>query len=236
MSLILGLDTSTRHGALALVDLRSSQFWTDDQVATQNHGRELVPAIGRLISAAGVRMADIGGIVIGVGPGSYTGLRVGIAVAKTVAEVLSVPVVPLDSLILPVLAAPETASGTILSIADAQRGSVAESVYHRDSPAGEWARRTGPEILAWQELKRWSASSEPVLVTGPGLELAARLGPTGLPETPRETWYPSSNVLARWIQAHYADQTPESADTLEPVYLRPSAAEEKRAAAQPAAG
>jgi len=236
LSLILGLDTSTRHGALALVDLRSGQSWTEDQDATQNHGRELVPAIGRLVMAAGVRMTDLSGIVVGVGPGSYTGLRVGIAVAKTLAEVLSVPVVPLDSLILPVLAAPDETTGTILSIADAQRGAVAASVYTRDSPSSGWIRLNGPEILAWKELKRWSTSPDPVLVTGPGLELAARLGPTGLPETPRETWYPSSNVLARWILSQYTSQKPVSADTLEPLYLRPSAAEEKRAATQPASG
>lgn len=237
MSLILGLDTSTRHGALALVDLRSGQCWTDDQIATQNHGRELVPAIGRLVAAAGRHMADLGGIVVGVGPGSYTGLRVGIAVAKTLAEVLSVPVVPLDSLLLPVLAAPDDSTGTILSIADAQRGAVAVSVYCHDSPTGEWGRSNGPEILAWQELKRWSASPAPVLITGPGLELTARLGPAGLRETPRETWYPASNVLARWMLSQYSGQSPVSADTLEPLYLRPSAAEEKRAATHhPAAG
>lgn len=230
MSLILGLDTSTRHGALALVHLRTGQIWTDDQVATQNHGRELVPTIGRLVSAAGFRMADIGGIVVGIGPGSYTGLRVGIAVAKTLAEVLNAPVVALDSLLLPVLAAPDFFAGTILSIADAQRGAVARSIYSRDSVSGEWVRRSGPEILAWGELNRESIGPDSLLITGPGLELAGKLGPTGLPEAPRETWYPASNVLARWILSRYESQAPVAADTLEPLYLRPSAAEEKRAA------
>ena len=229
MPLILGLDTSTRHGALALVDTRTGQFWTDDQVATQNHGRELVPSIGRLISTAGFRMADISGIAVGVGPGSYTGLRVGIAVAKTLAEVRGVPVVPLDSLHLPVLAAPETGAGTILSIADAQRGAVARSVYARESSSkGEWVRRSGPEILAWADLNRESIALDSLLVTGPGLELAGKLGPTGLPEAPRETWYPASKVLARWILTSYESQAPVDADTLEPLYLRPSAAEDAK--------
>ncbi len=236
MPLILGLDTSTRHGALALVDTRTGQIWTDDHVATQNHGRELVPSIGHLISAAGRRMTDIGGIAVGVGPGSYTGLRVGIAVAKTLAEVLSVPVVALDSLLLPVLATPETAAGTILSIADAQRGAVARSVYARESPSSEWGRRSGPEILAWGELNRESIDLDSLLVTGPGLELASKLGPTGLPEAPRETWYPASDVLARWILTQFESQPAVDADTLEPLYLRPSAAEEKRAATQHASG
>lgn len=236
MSLILGLDTSTRHGALALVHLRTGQSWTDDQVATQNHGRELVPSIGRLIAAAGFRMADIGGIVVGIGPGSYTGLRVGIAVAKTLAEVLNVPVVALDSLLLPVLAAPDSFAGTVLSIADAQRGAVARSIYFRESPSADWARHSGPEILAWGELNRESNAADHLLITGPGLVLAGKLGPTGLPEAPRETWYPSSDVLARWMLTSYDSQAPVAADTLEPLYLRPSAAEEKRSSNQHAAG
>ena len=57
------------------------------------HSQELLPAVVRLIEEAGLRLADLAGIVVGTGPGAFTGLRVGLATAKTLAHELHVPVV-----------------------------------------------------------------------------------------------------------------------------------------------
>jgi tRNA threonylcarbamoyladenosine biosynthesis protein TsaB len=230
LSVILGLDTSTRRGSLALFDLETGRSFKNEKAETSNHGRALVPEIGQLVESAGLRFQDITGIAVGIGPGSYTGLRVGISVAKTMAEILAIPVVAIDSLILPVIASPGLSHGIWVSIADAQRGAVAESVYRCLPETGHWVRSSGPVVRAWNELERWKSSEIPVILTGPGLDLAARLGATGLTEAHVESRYPTSEGLTEWIRSRYSSERPIEIDRLEPEYLRPSAAEEKRQA------
>ena len=220
MSLILALDTSTLSAALALCDNRTGDAWTACDIGTLNHGRELIPAIDRLDA-----------IAVGIGPGSYTGLRVGIAMAKTIAEVLAIPVHPVDSLLLPVIALPPEPGDVRASIADAQRGAVALSIYRFESSQARWTRHHGPEIVAWDELPRRWRSLHVQSVTGPGLALSSRFGPIGIEEAPPESRDPNAAALVAWIRTHFSGSSAVAIDTLEPDYLRPSAAEEKRQAA-----
>ncbi len=236
MSLILALDTSTRNAALALFDSRSGHSWTAGDIRTQNHGRELIPAIERLIASSGSRFDALEAIVVGIGPGSYTGLRVGIAVAKTLAEVLQIPVHPLDSLLLPVLASTSETGRLQASVADAQRGAVALSIYRLEGSPARWTRCQGPEIVAWGDSQQICRTWNVECVTGPGLELSSRFGPIGIAQAPPQSWFPNSATLLEWIRGYFGESKPVDIDTLEPDYLRPSAAEEKRqAAAAPAA-
>src|SRR5207244_3187828 len=57
------------------------------------HSRELLPAVERLLSRANLRLPDLAGVIVGTGPGAFTGLRVGLATAKTLAHELRVPIV-----------------------------------------------------------------------------------------------------------------------------------------------
>lgn len=228
MSLILALDTSTRTAALALYDSGDGRCWKAGDLGPGTHGRELVPAVQALIARSGFRVRDLGGIVVGIGPGSFTGLRVGVAVAKTLAEVLDIPVYPLDSLILPVIAAPATPAGPRASIADAQRGTVAVSLYEQKTSNSPWTRRHGPEIMAWNDMIAYCRSVNAALITGPGLELAGRFGPVGIAQAPPDRRVPGPDALVEWLRNGFADAAPADRDTLEPDYLRPSAAEEKR--------
>ena len=92
-SYLLVLDTATRHPTLGLVgpdrDLAGERQWE----SRHRHGEQLLQELDDLLSAVGADAQEIGGVMCGVGPGSFTGLRIGLATAKTIAYSLAVPVV-----------------------------------------------------------------------------------------------------------------------------------------------
>ena len=95
--LILALDTATSMAVVALGRLDGGIIATTAWTAGQRHSEELLPRIARLLADAGVALGDLAGIVVGAGPGAFTGLRVGLATAKTLAHQLAIPLVGVSS-------------------------------------------------------------------------------------------------------------------------------------------
>jgi len=90
LPVVLGIDTATdvRAGVA-----RDGRVVASDLVPDRRaHAEQLLPLVQRVLAAAGVTPSDLSGIVVGVGPGPFTGLRVGVAAAITLAEALGVPV------------------------------------------------------------------------------------------------------------------------------------------------
>jgi tRNA threonylcarbamoyladenosine biosynthesis protein TsaB len=168
--IVLGIDTSTNHTSVALGTedgpLGSVQF------AGPRRQDEVVPAIDRLLEWTGVERSGLGGIAVGVGPGLYTGLRVGVEVAKSLAQVLHLPIAAISS--LDVLAYAVRATGRrVAAVIDARRGEVF-SAFYRSVPGGivreSDYRVQRPEALA-AELQ---ASPDDVLLVGNGAILYRR--------------------------------------------------------------
>ncbi|KAA0935536.1 MULTISPECIES: tRNA (adenosine(37)-N6)-threonylcarbamoyltransferase complex dimerization subunit type 1 TsaB [Streptomyces] len=89
--LLLALDTATPAVTVALHD-GTSVLASSGQVDARRHGELLLPAVDRVLTEAGLRLDAVTGIVVGVGPGPYTGLRVGLMTADTFGLALGVPV------------------------------------------------------------------------------------------------------------------------------------------------
>lgn len=126
--LLLALDTATPAVTVALHD-GESVVAESTQVDARRHGELLLPAVDRVLREAGTKLDAVTGIVVGVGPGPYTGLRVGIVTAATFAATLSVPVHGLCTL-----------DG--IAYAAGQRGLTGEFVVATDARRKEvyWAR------------------------------------------------------------------------------------------------
>ncbi len=143
---VLGIETASRRGSVALVE--------DDRVlasATHSelnaHAERLLPLLERVLAEAGLGRQDIGRIAVGVGPGSFTGLRVGIAFGQGLALGLGVPVVGVGSL----AAMAAAGRGALrLALLDARRGEVFAAAYDA----------TGRELLAPLALARETAIAE----------------------------------------------------------------------------
>lgn len=89
--LLLALDTATPAVTVALHD-GTAVLASSSQVDARRHGELLLPAVDRVLEEAGTRLDAVTGIVVGVGPGPYTGLRVGLMTADTFGLALGVPV------------------------------------------------------------------------------------------------------------------------------------------------
>jgi tRNA threonylcarbamoyl adenosine modification protein YeaZ len=89
---ILAIDTSGTNALVALGEADGTLLAERRWVAGYRHGEELLTQIDGMLTSAGVALADLSGIVVGTGPGAFTGLRVGLATAKGLAHGLAIPI------------------------------------------------------------------------------------------------------------------------------------------------
>jgi tRNA threonylcarbamoyl adenosine modification protein YeaZ len=89
---ILAIDTSGTNALVALAEAGGALLTERRWVAGYRHGEELLTRIDEMLAEAGVPLAELCGIVVGTGPGAFTGLRVGLATAKALARGLDIPI------------------------------------------------------------------------------------------------------------------------------------------------
>jgi tRNA threonylcarbamoyladenosine biosynthesis protein TsaB len=222
---VLVLDTSTSRAAIGL-KVRSGKVYAKATDGTQKHGRDLVPSVAELLAGAGLEARDIEVIGIGLGPGSYTGLRVGVTAAKTLAYVTGAALVGLDSLDAVACNAPDTVR-RVSVIADAQRGDVYSAEFARGD-AGEPLECIRPCQI--EPLASWVSRLEPgMLVLGPGLDstVIQRVVSSEFLAADARMNYPDGGRLITLLDREWATGRRENAWLVEPRYLRRSAAEEK---------
>lgn len=198
--MLLALDTATPLVTVALHD-------GDDVVAERSgdrpmkHGEQLAPMIEAAMADAGIVRQDLTAIAVGAGPGPFTGLRVGLVTARTLAFVLEIPVYAVCTLdVLAVEAADTGAVDTDFLVAtDARRKEVYVASYD-----AEGVRLAGPEVRLPADV----ATGVPVVGQG------AVLYPDAFPHAAGPT-RPSAGWLARVVH----DERAELLDP-EPLYLR----------------
>ncbi len=114
---ILAFDTGTTEVVLAVGTPAGEPIGASRWTAGYRHGEQLLPSIGRLLGEADLRRSRLAGVVVGTGPGAFTGLRVGLATAKGLAHGLSIPLVGVstaNALIAAAAAAEGVAASTIV--------------------------------------------------------------------------------------------------------------------------
>ncbi len=152
MYTILAIETSTQLGSVAL----SSGGEVCERIlpADKPGSETLLPAIDSLLRERGIEKRSLEAVAAGTGPGSFTGLRVGLATAKGIASVLGVPTVPvpsLDALVLPCL---DTGCSAV-AVADARKGEVYAACYSGLDPSRIPDVKAGPVLLTPAEFKTW---------------------------------------------------------------------------------
>jgi tRNA threonylcarbamoyladenosine biosynthesis protein TsaB len=206
---LLAFDTATPAVTVALYD-GERVVAERSTVDAMRHGELLAPAISTVLDEAGLVRQDLTAVAVGVGPGPFTGLRVGLMTARTLGAVLEIPVYGVCT--LDVLAVEAVTTGTVdgpFHVAtDARRKEVYWAAYD-----AEGSRLDGPEVLRPGTV----ATGGPVVGRGAVLHPDA-FGDGRGPENPGAGW------LARVV----AEERAELYDP-EPMYLRrPDAAEPHR--------
>jgi tRNA threonylcarbamoyladenosine biosynthesis protein TsaB len=216
---VLAVETSTLSGGAALLDgERIVGEYTLDVRMT--HSERLMAAIDQLLTDAGWTARDLEGLAVSVGPGSFTGLRVGLSTVKGLALALSIPVAAVPTLDAMAAMLP-FASLPVCPVLDARKREVYASLYRWD---GLGMRREWDYLaIAPDELAR--RLDEPVIVVGDGADAISSPFARHV-QPPRRG--PAPAVVGALGHARLAiGETVAAADLL-PIYLRPSEAELKR--------
>jgi tRNA threonylcarbamoyladenosine biosynthesis protein TsaB len=221
---VLAIESATLSGGAALVDgERLLGEITLDVAVT--HSERLMAAVDRLVAECGFSPRDLDGLAVSIGPGSFTGLRVGLATVKGLALALDLPIAPVPTLDALAARLP-FAEAAVCPILDARKGEVYLSRYHWDGQAmvRNW------DYLALTPEAAAARLEAPVILLGDGIAACrpwlARLG-EGCRVAPPAQRMPSPAVVAQIGLRMLAAGEGQSADDIAPLYLRPSEAELK---------
>jgi tRNA threonylcarbamoyladenosine biosynthesis protein TsaB len=222
--LVLGIETSTPQASVAI---GSEQGVVASALIARGHSYNefLLPAIRFCLDETDLGFRNLRGVAVSLGPGLYTGMRVGVATAKALAQALSVPIVGMASLDLLAYSVRHT-SKTICAVLDARRNEVFNSFY-RSSPGGIQRmsdyRVERPERLAVGIASR----SEGVLMVGNGAllyrDLFEDIGTTVEVGTMSHA-FPDARSLVELALPRMMREDFDSLYGIKPLYLRQSAA------------
>lgn len=149
--LLLAVDTSGKNGSIALAQAQAGEGSLPTRVIEVvpltggTFSAQLVPQIAALLEKHGFTKNDIGGLVVVSGPGSFTGLRVGLAAIKALAEILGKPIVTVS--LLEAIALTSGAHGSVMALLDAGRA----EVYVGEYEIADGAVRVVAELLLRKE-------------------------------------------------------------------------------------
>ena len=223
---ILGIDTATRVAGTAIAgeDRVISERFVHNM---KTHSQNIIPMIQQVTDDAGLKPEALQGIAVTVGPGSFTGLRIGMSVAKTMGQVLCIPVVGIST--LKVLAWNiYRASGLICPVLDARKKEVYTCVY-RSEPEGLKEIIRPAAVGIGKLLQDLSKYEEEVNFLGDGVpvyreELIQGLGSRAVFGTMLNS-YPRAGALAELGMVQIKEGRHSDYTFLQPVYLRKSEAE-----------
>lgn len=220
---ILLIETSSRSGAVGLASgtqlLRSKRL-----EEARRHNKDLVPAIDSLFKELDWHPRDINAVFVSHGPGSYTGLRVGIMSAKTFAYVTSCQLLAIPTMTALAHQVPQPVAGVDVFV-DAQQDRV---YWQRFIRPQETAVMTADSVLCIRPFSEWLADpSKTDWVTGPGLRGKDDRLPENVKLIDSVLWQPRLESLLQLGWPRFSAGDSDDLWTLEPLYLRPSAAEEQ---------
>lgn len=226
--MLLSIDTSSRYGGTALSDgdgqVVDARMWR----STANHTAQLMPAVTELLTARGIRAAELAGVAVALGPGPFSALRVGVSAAKGLAMAGGLPIVGVDTLLLEawryldlaICGQPSDQSGPVAWL-DAGRNEVAAGVF---AAGGE--RLRDDQVAPPRDLLQQDAEGPLTAVyCGEAAwarrdEIAASIrdgsGGVVMPWTPADRLWALAEVATRRMSEGQSDDLA----TLQPYYLR----------------
>lgn len=223
---VLAIDTCTRFASVAVyreTEIVAELTWC----AGQDHTVQLAPRVQGLLSQSSILVDDLGGVVVATGPGSFNGVRTGMAFAKALAFARGLHLVGVSALEAQAYAHSST-DLPVCVIQDAGRGELAAAVYHNLDQS--WRQLRPEAIISWDELEEMI--QRPIVVCGdlyPKLapEVQRRLGDKAIlappASTPRRSGY-----LAELGWRRMSEGDVPSPDLVQPLYLRRPAITERR--------
>ncbi|MDD5730624.1 MAG: tRNA (adenosine(37)-N6)-threonylcarbamoyltransferase complex dimerization subunit type 1 TsaB [Candidatus Omnitrophica bacterium] len=222
---ILAVDTSTRF--LCLGVCRQEGLYEYKIEAATKLSAWLMPAIKRVLEALGEGLRDIDYFACGIGPGSFTGVRVGIATIKGLAWSMNKPVAGISTLDILARNAPQD-KGLVAPVIDAKRGLVYSAIY---SASGDNLKRVSPYMLLSPEetvkkikAKAGKRGGKRVTILGDGLAVCRQAVSEGIGTAvilDKDYWYPEARNIIACAKENIRHRLTDTAFGVKPVYLYP---------------
>jgi tRNA threonylcarbamoyladenosine biosynthesis protein TsaB len=220
--MLLGIDTATDLASVALVQPGGKEPLEENLLGARRHAAALVPMVESLLRRAGASLDDVRGVALSDGPGSFTGLRVGAAMAKALVHARQLPLWVAPSLL--VCAAGVAQEGRlVLAISSALRGEVYAAAYR--FVGDRIHAELSPSVRTPEQLMALSMTPEIVVGDAPQ-EILSRLGDwTGRPVVGPPAGAPHAARLLELVGRPGGARLVESVAEWEPVYGRPAEAQ-----------
>jgi tRNA threonylcarbamoyladenosine biosynthesis protein TsaB len=222
--LILAIDTSGQSGGITLAEADAGPFRVVESaaIAGGTFSAQLIPTLAALLKKHGYGVKDLGGLAAASGPGSFTGLRVGLSAIKGLAETLHKPIATVS--VLEALASLADRDGKVAAAMDAGRKEVFLGLYERRAENSDHALlMQREELLTQQDFLATLATERPAVIITSNAALAELASPSHsavVVVTP-----PGSEVIARIGAGKLLASDRVSVEALDANYLRRSDAE-----------
>lgn len=223
--LVLGIDSATNVAGVAVVSESKlvAESWLNIK---KTHSQRLMPMVANVLKEAQLSIHDVDGFAVTIGPGSFTGLRIGLATVKGLAHVTGKPLVGIPT--LDALAQNAVLwEGIVCPVLNARKEEVYSAVYR--GSRGELARLTDYMAIKPAKLADiLSEYQEQVLVLGDGVQVFAALFESRLHHVkfaPKTAILPRAAHVAQLGLERLSAGTQDNLFSLVPIYIRPSEAE-----------
>ncbi|MCM3603357.1 tRNA (adenosine(37)-N6)-threonylcarbamoyltransferase complex dimerization subunit type 1 TsaB [Robertmurraya korlensis] len=222
---VLAIDTSNYPLGIALIDDQQviGEYITN---VKKNHSVRVMPAIENLCRECDIKPADLEKIVVAEGPGSYTGVRIGVTIAKTLAWTLQIPLVGVSSIEVLAASAARYFSGYVAPLFDARRGQVYTGLYRSQNGSLETVKKD-QLVLATDWTEHLKELSEPVLFVGNDLPIHREVLANMMGDQARFAHYTEHNPRPGELAHLGLHREPVDIHTFVPNYIRLAEAEAK---------
>jgi len=224
---ILAVETSSRNGSLALArgDRLLALRPFDQTRPRRDHAADMLPTLDAVMNELGWRPADIDEVYVSAGPGSFTGLRIAVTFARTLAQAVGARIVAVPTVEVLAANAP-TDVAHLAVVLDAKRGQVYTAVFSRAAPGRPLQSVVEVDLMTPAQML--ARAPRPLHLLGEGIDYhreALRIGADVI-ELPRELWPPRADAVLRIGRplARAGRFTPPA--ELVPIYIRRPEAEE----------
>lgn len=214
---ILALDTATEACSVALS--YQGNISTVDELSPRTHTQRILPMIDELLQKAGITINHVDTLVFGRGPGSFTGVRVGVGIAQGLALGANLPVVGVSNLLtMAEQAYQQLGAREVVALIDARMGEVYFAQYSRDGNG--WYTVVNEQVCSPESAIAQIQTTKQPVVVGTGWSAYRQFAEADLDVVCTEITLPSAQFMLALAQSEIKQGNTQSAFEIEPVYLR----------------
>ncbi|MGX2974632.1 tRNA (adenosine(37)-N6)-threonylcarbamoyltransferase complex dimerization subunit type 1 TsaB [Ursidibacter arcticus] len=217
MKTILALDTATEACSVAL--LHQENISTLDELSPRTHTQRILPMIDELLTQANLTIKQVDLLAFGRGPGSFTGVRVGVGIAQGLALGAELPVIAVSNLLAMAESAYQQLGKTeVVALIDARMNEVYFAQFSRNEQG--WFEVVAEQVCSPEKaVEQIQIEREPIVV-GTGWTAYSQFSESNLPLVVSDITLPSARYMLSLAEQAYQQGKTQSVMEIEPVYLR----------------